>query len=686
MHHIQRDITTWLWRLLPGNPIFLRVLHGGGRRVRHLYIRMAYLSTLFLVIFIALLSQDTGGGALDDLAKGSTQVFRFISITQLAMICFLAPIFMAAAITQEKDSRTYDILLSTPLSNAQIVFGSLLSRLFFVLVLVLGGVPIFCATTLYGGVTLRQIMLSTGIAATTAVLMGSLAIALGVARVGTRRTIFSFYLAIAAYLLVVGGVGYPRSFQRDLGAIRYFTRSAAVDEWVKAGNQRPALSRLIQARSEDLDRVVKESVSDEAAALKLLAKLREADGIAAERQASAMTFFGCRGAPLSPQNERMSWLAPFHPLLALQVILNIVQAPPATAGYPWPMNRLLPAPHYGYMVVTLVASLVIVVSSMVFVRRGSREEEVTLKSRLVERFRIVWGKGDDGLRRRPRRVWHNPVAWREAMTRASFTGRGPMRYVILIVGLACAGVLLLSHVGDWEWFNPDELRMWLTGLIAVEFAMILLMAANSAATSITRERESNTMDLLLCSPLTSGYIIRGKARGLVSFLIPLILVPVISLLAFVLADLARASEITVVWFEAPLMLGAMLVVYASFASMLGLQMSLQFRRTVPAVLSTVGILMVTSFVLGACGYGLVEINKGFGAVVSAFTPFTAVAAIVNPTGTLDVERASSMELMQIRLLMPIGASLAAAFYAIVVAAMYRSMIRNFDMTVRKQST
>lgn len=684
MRNIQRDIATWLWRLLPGNPIFLRVLQGGGRRVRHLYIRLAYLLLLFLVMSIALLVQDSGGGALDDLAKGSTQVFRFVSITQLAMICFLAPVFMAAAITQEKDSQTYNILLSTPLSNAQIVLGSLMSRLFFVLVLVLAGVPIFCATTLYGGITLQQIMLSTGIAATTAVFTGSLAIALSVTRVGTRRTIFSFYLAIAMYLMVVGIVGYPRSFQRDLGAISYFTRGKAIDEWVKAGNEKPPIHPLVTAKADVLDTAVNGIVPEGPARRDLIRRLREADGQAAERRENAMTFFGCRGAPLSLENLRMSWLAPFHPLLSLQVVLNVVEAPSAAPGYPWPMDRLLVRPHYGYMVVTLIASLLIVTASMIYVRRGNREGETTLLTRLAAFFRTR--KGTNGeLTRKPRRVWHNPVAWREARTRASFAGRGAMQYVIVIVGLACAGVLLVSHVADWEWFDPSELRLWLTGLIAVEFAMVLLMAANSAATSITRERESNTMDLLLSTPLTSGYIIRGKARGLVSFLIPLILVPVVSLLAFALADLARGKEVQVVWIEAPVMLGLLLVVYASFASMLGLQMSLQFRRTVPAVLSTVGILMATSFALGACGYGLVEIDEEFGAIISSFTPFTAVAAIVNPIETLDLGNASSSEVMGIRFLMPLGAGIAAGFYAIVVTAMYRAMIRNFDMTVRKQS-
>jgi hypothetical protein len=46
-------------------------------------------------------------------------------------------------------SQTYDILLSTPLTNGQIVLGSLLSRLFFVVALLVSGIPIFSITQIF---------------------------------------------------------------------------------------------------------------------------------------------------------------------------------------------------------------------------------------------------------------------------------------------------------------------------------------------------------------------------------------------------------------------------------------------------------------------------------------------------------------------------------------------------------
>src|SRR5687767_15888999 len=91
-----------------------------------------------------------------------------MSHLQLGLVALLAPIFTAGAITQEKDSQTYDSLLSTPLTNGQIVLGSLLSRLFFVIALLISGIPIFSITQIFGGVSIAAIVRSFGIAAATA--------------------------------------------------------------------------------------------------------------------------------------------------------------------------------------------------------------------------------------------------------------------------------------------------------------------------------------------------------------------------------------------------------------------------------------------------------------------------------------------------------------------------------------
>ena len=197
-------IYDYLWRLIPGNPILRRVVEAGGKKRRDLFIRCGYLLLIIgLVLWFLATSSDQSSGDIALLSKASVNLFQSLSYLQLGLVALLSPIFTAGAITQEKDSQTYDILLSTPLTNGQILLGSLLSRVFFVVALLISGIPIFAITQIFGGVSIWSIAYSFLIAASTALVTGSMAMAIATFKVGTRRTIFSFYLFIVIYL--VGG-------------------------------------------------------------------------------------------------------------------------------------------------------------------------------------------------------------------------------------------------------------------------------------------------------------------------------------------------------------------------------------------------------------------------------------------------------------------------------------------------
>src|SRR4029453_13041411 len=94
----------YLWRLIPANPILLRVVESGGKKKRDLAIRCAYLGLLvFFVIFALFTERQMDTSSLTDLSNASRQIFRSMSYLQLALVALLAPIFTAGAITQEKD-------------------------------------------------------------------------------------------------------------------------------------------------------------------------------------------------------------------------------------------------------------------------------------------------------------------------------------------------------------------------------------------------------------------------------------------------------------------------------------------------------------------------------------------------------------------------------------------------------
>ena len=465
-----------LLKLAPFNPILLRVVTAGGRRLRHAFTRWGYLGLLIFVFLVFGLATATFGGSmsLSDVAKASSQVFSAISYVQLGMICLLAPVFCAAAITQERDSQTYNILLATPLTNAQIVLGSLFSRLYYVVALLLSGVPVFAITLMFGGVTASSITLSFAIALSTALFTGSLAIAIAVFRLGSGRTVFWFYVFNAIYLVAIFLI----------------------------------------------DRIYLSLILDPS------------------------------GSPTGL--HQTTWLTAIHPFLALESVVSPTAYPTpelsSLAGVNVLVRWYMGYPAYAYVALTTLASLALVIPSALGLRRIAQRSDVELWPFL----RVLLGRGKEGRGRRARHVWANPVAWREGVTRAGFSGRGLTRWLTIIIGLGAALTILyfyhLKRVQAFHAATPGDVtrllasaaettRQFLLGLILVEFSVSLLVATNTSASAVTKERESQTLDLLLVTPITSRYYIWGKLRGLVSFMLPFAAVPTITVLLVILYDL-----------------------------------------------------------------------------------------------------------------------------------------------------
>ena len=132
-----------------------------------------------------------------------------------------------------------------------------------------------------------------------------------------------------------------------------------------------------------------------------------------------------------------------------------------------------------------------------------------------------------------------------------------------------------------------------------------------------------------------------------------------------------------------------MIIVAAFASILGMQMSLRCRTTVRAVMSSVGIMLGVCGGLGWCGLEFLT-SRGadgyFSLIVSSFSPFTVMTVLIDPWsyGGRTFE-GNSDDISTGRLLVFIFSWVATAAYAAIVWQMYKSMVKNFDMTIRKQS-
>lgn len=697
-------IGNYLWRLIPANPILLRVVQAGGKRKRDLLIRCAYLGILlFLVIFLLLGSAGSlANASLSDLSKQSADIFWWMSHVQLALVALLAPVFTAGAITQEKDSQTYDILLSTPLTNGQIVLGSLLSRLFFVVALLISGIPIFSVTQIFGGVAIRSITLSILIASATAFATGALAMAIAVFKVGTRRTIFSFYLWIMLFLavpLVLDRLGFGHfDWQRDsTGKVTsYISYFAGLHPFLALrvifGDPayRPPEPAMVQQYGWLWNWYLSSPHTFYITFMLVFSFVLVTPSIIMLRRLaqSNRTFRSwiLQVLRLSKgdrtRKPRHVWANP----IAWREAKTKASATRAVAL------------RYGFMVLGIAAAVVLLVlsstpqkPSMYIGGQGYDPAQGTVvivgdTKASVHRVRLRRdpqnGAEPTAIVFAGQRV--DPAELREGRVVESFTPDSRGQYISTIT-IANPQMILSNRLS----------RQFLLGAVMVELAIILLILTQSAASTVTREKEDGTLDLLLTTPITSRYYVWGKLRGLVSFVLPLVAVPIVSILLFVVHDifarpLVPGSERPwTVFPEAVFVLPATLVMVSAFAAILGMQMSLRCRRTVVAVMSSVGIVAGVCGMLWVCGSGAAA-STDFGTpgvMVGCFSPFTLMALLINPADIATKALANpNINLAEQRLFIFLFGWIAAAAYGMIVWAMYKSMVRNFDMTIRRQST
>ena len=178
--------------------------HAGGRHHTSprssLRFRTVYAAAWLILIITSWLvlkgTQDVRNTG--DMARFGSLLFRVLGPLQLALVTFLSALRCVSVVAQEKDRRTLILLLMTRLSNNEIVLGKLFAGLLDVFVALLAAFPLFVIITLFGGVSLEQVLRVYGVTVMTALVAGSTGTLLAFWREKTFQT-----LAITALSLVI---------------------------------------------------------------------------------------------------------------------------------------------------------------------------------------------------------------------------------------------------------------------------------------------------------------------------------------------------------------------------------------------------------------------------------------------------------------------------------------------------
>ena len=171
------------------NPVLQRELLVNLRTRRAALLLIGYNLALGILVFLAWPQQRR-----IDLASGSDEGKSLVDLFflgQFVLASLMAPSFAAGSVSGEKERKTYEMLLASPLRAEAVVLGKLLASLAHLAILIFSSLPIVMLCLPLGGVSLYE------------VLAAYLAMMLSVATFGMISVAFSSYFRRTAASLVV---------------------------------------------------------------------------------------------------------------------------------------------------------------------------------------------------------------------------------------------------------------------------------------------------------------------------------------------------------------------------------------------------------------------------------------------------------------------------------------------------
>jgi hypothetical protein len=219
---------------------------------------------------------------------------------------------------------------------------------------------------------------------------------------------------------------------------------------------------------------------------------------------------------------------------------------------------------------------------------------------------------------RIRLVWDNPILWREVRTWAYGKRIVIIRLAYWAVFAACAMVLFTavssSAAPSAETMLPSEAAPLVTLLVV---GLILLNAL--AVTSLTNERDSRALDLLLVTDLSPKEIVFGKIGGAFYNAKEMILLP--AMLCIYLWFVGRLATEGLVF----MLIG--LAVMSSFAAMLGLHAGMTYANSRTAIAISLGTLLFLFLGVATCMRIMLAFSNSFDYQFTTFLGFIAGGSV-----------------------------------------------------------
>ncbi|MGI9497697.1 MAG: ABC transporter permease subunit [Mariniblastus sp.] len=190
-------------------PVFTREAVVAPRRPRHHVMRTVYAVALLLLICTAwmILKGTQIIQNVGDMARFGAILFQILAPLQLALVMFLSAIQAASNIAIEKDRQTLILLLMSRLTNSELVLGKLFASLLSIGVMLITSLPIFMLIVLFGGTSFEQVGWTFAVTLMTCVAAGSLGAIVALWREKTFQTLALVAMGIVFWLGLCEGIG-----------------------------------------------------------------------------------------------------------------------------------------------------------------------------------------------------------------------------------------------------------------------------------------------------------------------------------------------------------------------------------------------------------------------------------------------------------------------------------------------
>ncbi|GAA4426792.1 ABC transporter permease subunit [Bremerella cremea] len=539
-------------------PVFTREAAVTPRRSKFYVYRAVYVAALFLLMCTAwlVLAGTQVIASVGDMARFGASIFHILAPIQLCLVIFFAAFSAAGAVAQEKDRKTLILLLMTRLNNSELVLGKMLASLINVFALIMAAAPVFCALFLFGGVSTGQVLRVLLVTFITALAAGSIGSTIALWREKTFQT-----LALTAMLITV-----------LLGF------SVVV-------SQRVLFDRLF--------------------------------GISAAQWGTAMNPIWAVMEAANPFPSSAGNLAAIGGIIGLHVVIMTI----------------------GIVVMNGIAiALVRVWNPSRETRRGKDMEAQQLEE-------SIWGAEHDmakidaastqnasneklrsghvdarttEVKQDHRKVWENPILWRETQTWAYGRKVLIIKFVYLMLAAAATYMLYAMVASGTAVYRGDQLGTTIPPIAwgVVPLYLISLVIVNAlAVTSVTNERDGQALDLLLVTDLTPKEFTFGKLWGVMWVTREMILAPLL--------------VTGYLWFAGAMQLDSFLFLFAGltvmnfFVTMLGLHCGMTYANSRTAIGVSLGTVFFLFLGVITCILLMISFTESFHFQLFPFLGFVA---------------------------------------------------------------